>query len=74
MIPIETIIKIKCITHTSYHPFHAHVLNEFSIMNIQGMVAQLTTLKWVGVFKNKFENIVCLKKKLYHNEEYELVL
>ena len=51
MIPIETIIRIKCITHNSYHPFHAHVLNGFSIISIQGMVAQPTALKWVGFSK-----------------------
>ena len=72
MIPIVTIVRIKCITHTSYRPFHAHVLNGFSIMSIQGMVAQPTALEWVGVFKNKFENIVCLKTLPY--EEYQLVI
>ena len=68
MISIETIMRIKCITHTSYHPFHAHVLNRFSIMNIQGMVAQPTALKWVGVFKNKVENNITHLKTLPYEE------
>ena len=36
------------------------------------MVAQPTALRWVGVFKNKFKNIICLKTLPY--EEYELVI
>ena len=73
MIPIETIIRIKCITHTSYHPFHAHVLKGFSIMNIQDMVAQPTALKWVGVSKNKIWNYSMFEKH-YQSKEYELVI
>ena len=73
MISIETKMRIKCITQTSYHPFHAHVLNRFSIMSIQGMVTQPTALKWVGVFKNKFENIITHLKTLPY-EEYKLVI
>ena len=66
-------MRIKCITHTSYHPFHVHVLNRFSIMSIQGMVAQLAALQRVGVFKNKFENNITRLKTLPY-EEYELVI
>jgi len=36
------------------------------------MVAQPTALWWVGVFKNRFENKVCMKTLLY--EEYKLVI
>jgi len=42
------------------------------------MVAQPTALGWVGVFKNKFENMFSTFEnsifKLYQNEEYELVI
>ena len=58
------------ITHTT--SLSCTYLNRFSIKSIQGMVAQPAALRRGRVFKNKFENIVCLKTLPY--EEYELVI